>query len=58
MHGEIKEQVELGEHLLPFGLECVVFPFAVLEYNGENIISVNFLPFCMGVSEALQVTLR
>jgi hypothetical protein len=29
MHEEIKEQVELGEHLLPFGLECVVFPFAV-----------------------------
>jgi hypothetical protein len=29
MHEEIKEQIEFGEHLLPFGLECVVFPFAV-----------------------------
>jgi len=58
MHEEIKEQVELGEHLLPFGLKCVVFPFAIWEYNGENITSINFLPFCMGVSEALPVTLR
>ena len=58
MHEEIKEQVELGEPLLPFSLECVVFLFAVWECNGENITSINFLPFCMGASEALPFTLR